>query len=182
MKNLLVAQSGGPTAVINSSLAGVIKGGFDSDKIDKVYGGVNGIEGIEKENIISMDKFRDEKELRLLKQTPSSYLGSCRKKLASAEDDPEFYERIFKVFEKYNIGYFFYIGGNDSMDTADKLSRYAKEKGIDIMVLGIPKTIDNDLAITDHTPGFGSAAKFVANSLRQLTLDTGVYSMTRSLF
>ncbi len=178
MKNLLVAQSGGPTAVINSSLAGVIKGGFDSDKIDKVYGGINGIEGIEKENIISMDKFRDERELQLLKQTPASYLGSCRKKLASAEDDPEFYERIFKVFEKYNIGYFFYIGGNDSMDTADKLSRYAKDKGIDIMVLGIPKTIDNDLAITDHTPGYGSAAKFVANSMRQLTLDTGVYSMT----
>lgn len=177
MKNLLVAQSGGPTAVINSSLAGVIKAGFDSDKIDKVYGGVNGIEGIEKENIISLDKFRDEKELKLLCQTPSSYLGSCRKKLASAEEDPQFYERIFKVFEKYNIGYFFYIGGNDSMDTADKLSRWAKEKGIDIKILGIPKTIDNDLAITDHTPGFGSAAKFVANSMRQLALDTGVYSM-----
>ncbi len=178
MKNLLVAQSGGPTAVINSSLAGVIKGAIESgDKIDKIYGGLNGIEGIESENIILLDKFREDENLKLLKQTPSSYLGSCRKKLPTEEENIAFYENIFKVFKKYNIGYFFYIGGNDSMDTVDKLSRYASRVGEKTKIIGIPKTIDNDLALTDHTPGYGSAAKFVSNSMRQLALDTGVYKM-----
>ncbi len=178
MKNLLVAQSGGPTAVINSSLAGVIKGGFDNpSEIGKVYGGLNGIEGIENENIIELDMFKDSEKLNILKQTPSSKLGSCRRKLPAVEDSPEVYENIFRVFEKYNIGYFCYIGGNDSMDTVNKLSQFAEKCGSDIKVVGVPKTIDNDLVMTDHTPGYGSASKFVANSMRQLSLDTGVYKM-----
>ena len=175
MKNLIVGQSGGPTSAINSSLAGVIKKALQSDKIDKVYGMVNGIEGFMNENIVSLERFNDENKLRLLKQTPSSYLGSCRKKLP--ENDDNFYNDLFSLFKKYNIGYFLYIGGNDSMDTVKKVSQYAKKIGYDIIVAGIPKTIDNDLALTDHTPGFGSAAKFVANSIRQLAMDTNVYKM-----
>ncbi len=177
MKNLIVGQSGGPTCAINSSLAGVIKKALESDKIDKVYGMVNGIEGFLNENIITLEKFTDENRLKLLRQTPSSYLGSCRKKLPDCDADEEFYENIFSLFKKYNIGYFIYIGGNDSMDTVKKISAYAKQKGHDIIVAGIPKTIDNDLALTDHTPGFGSAAKFIANSIRQLAMDTSVYKM-----
>lgn len=177
MKNLIVGQSGGPTCAINSSLAGVIKKALESDKIDKVYGMVNGIEGFLNENIITLEKFSDDNKLKLLRQTPSSYLGSCRKKLPDYNIDEAFYENIFSLFKKYNIGYFLYIGGNDSMDTVKKISAYAKLKGYDIIVAGIPKTIDNDLAITDHTPGFGSAAKFVANSIRQLAMDTNVYKM-----
>ena len=178
MKNLLVIQSGGPTAVINSSLAGVIKGGFDhADKIGKVYGGLYGIEGVAEERIVPLEKFKEDGLIDLLKQTPSSYLGSCRKKLPKLEEDKGFYEKIFEIFKKYDIGYFFCIGGNDSMDTVDKMSRYAEEIGSDVRVIGVPKTIDNDLALTDHTPGYGSAAKFIANSLRQLKKDTEVYSM-----
>ena len=177
MKNLLVGQSGGPTSVINASLAGVIQNGIKSPEIGKVLGTVNGIEGILSENIISLDHFTDQ-DISLLKQTPSSYLGSCRKKLPEAADDEAIYKKIFEVFKKNDIGYFFYIGGNDSMDTAKKLSTYAIEKGIDgIKIIGVPKTIDNDLVLTDHTPGFGSCAKFVANSIRQLYLDTSVYKM-----
>lgn len=178
MKNLLVIQSGGPTAVINSSLAGVIKGGFDhGDKIGKVYGGLYGIEGVEEEKIVPLERFKDDELLNLLKQTPSSYLGSCRKKLPLPEEDKGFYDRIFDIFKKYDIGYFFCIGGNDSMDTVDKMSRYAAEIGSDIRVIGVPKTIDNDLALTDHTPGYGSSAKFIANSMRQLKKDAEVYRM-----
>ncbi len=177
MANLLVLQSGGPTAVINSSLAGVIKGGLDAaDKIETIYGSLNGIEGVEQERLIELDLFRDERNIRLLKQTPSSYLGSCRKKLPDVNDDG-LYKRIFDVFEKNKIEYVFCIGGNDSMDTTDKLSKFAAENGKDIRVVGIPKTIDNDLVITDHTPGYGSAAKFVANCMRQIALDTDVYKM-----
>lgn len=177
-KNILIAQSGGPTAVINASLAGVISAGRKYLKnTGEIYGSLNGIEGIENKRIISLNGISNEESLRLLKQTPSSFLGSCRKKLPSAAQSNEVYEKIFKTLDEYNIGYFFYIGGNDSMDTVDKLSRYAAYKSADIKIVGIPKTIDNDLAITDHTPGYGSAAKFVANSMRQLTLDTGVYSM-----
>ncbi|MBO5955490.1 MAG: 6-phosphofructokinase [Clostridia bacterium] len=178
MKNLLVIQSGGPTAVINASLAGVIRGGFDhADKIGKVYGGLYGIEGVEEERIVPLERFKDEGLLDLLKQTPASYLGSCRKKLPLPEEDKGFYERIFAIFKKYDIGYFFCIGGNDSMDTVDKMSRYAEEIGSDVRVIGVPKTIDNDLAITDHTPGYGSSAKFIANSMRQLKKDAEVYRM-----
>lgn len=176
-RNLLTAQSGGPTAAINSSLAGVVFGGLSSADVDKVYGAVNGIEGVLKENIIDMGGFADKGMLELLKQTPSSYLGSCRRKLPEKAENEELYEKIFSVFEKYSIGYFLYIGGNDSMDTVKKLSEYAKEKGHETKIAGVPKTIDNDLAVTDHTPGYGSAAKFVANSVRQLYLDTLVYDM-----
>lgn len=177
MKNLVVGQSGGPTAAINSSLAGVVKRALDSDKIKTVYGMINGIDGFLKERFTDMERFRDSERLRLLRQTPSSYLGSCRLKLPEPQENEKIYEDIFALFEKYNIGYFIYIGGNDSMDTVKKLSAYAKKKGSDIIVAGIPKTIDNDLVLTDHTPGYGSAAKFVANSVRQLSADTGVYDM-----
>lgn len=176
MKNLLVGQSGGPTSVINASLAGVIKNGLDSPEIEQVLGSLNGINGILNENIISLNHFTDE-NIQLLKQTPASYLGSCRKKLPEIDEDEETYKKIFNVFEKYNIGYFFYIGGNDSMDTVKKLSAYAALNGIDIKIIGVPKTIDNDLVLTDHTPGYGSAAKFIVNAIRQLALDTDVYDM-----
>ncbi len=177
MKNLIVGQSGGPTAAINSSLAGVIKKALGSDKTDKVFGMVNGIDGFLREDIIELDRFEDSKRLKLLRQTPSSYLGSCRKKLPSYTENEEIYRNIFSLFEKYNIGYFVYIGGNDSMDTVGKLSAYARENNIDIKIAGIPKTIDNDLDLTDHTPGYGSAAKYIANNIRQLAMDTAVYKM-----
>lgn len=177
MKNLIVGQSGGPTTAINSSLAGVIKRALTSDRIETVYGMVNGIDGFLKENIVTLERFNDDDALKRLRQTPSSFLGSCRKKLPEIKDDEATYEKIFSLFEKYNIGYFAYIGGNDSMDTVKKLSNYAREKGIDVKIAGIPKTIDNDLALTDHTPGFGSAAKYIANSIRELAVDTGVYKM-----
>lgn len=178
MKNLLVLQSGGPTAVINSSLAGVIRCGFDNpQKIGMVYGALNGIEGVEEERLVSLDIFKDDHALRLLKQTPSSYLGSCRKKLPAVGEDDGLYEKLFGIFEKYNIGYVCCIGGNDSMDTTNKLSEYAQAVGKEIWVAGIPKTVDNDLVLTDHTPGYGSAAKFVAGCMRQIALDTDVYRM-----
>ncbi|MBQ9737039.1 MAG: 6-phosphofructokinase [Clostridia bacterium] len=178
MKNLLVLQSGGPTAVINSSLAGVIKGACDFLSKDSViYGALNGIEGIEAEKLVNLDVFKDEKNLSLLKQTPASYLGTCRKKLPSVEESKDTYKKLFEVFEKNNIEYVCCIGGNDSMDTTDKLSTYAKEYGKSVRVIGVPKTIDNDLAMTDHTPGYGSAAKFIANSVRQVALDAAVYKL-----
>ena len=177
MKNLLIGQSGGPTAVINSSLAGAISCALNLQNVENVLGTVNGIEGILNENFISLEKFMDEKLIKLLKQTPSSYLGSCRKKLPSLEENEQIYEEIFKVFEKHNIGTFAYIGGNDSMDTVLKLSEYAKAKNIDVKIAGIPKTIDNDLVLTDHTPGYGSTAKFIANSVKQLAMDSAVYDL-----
>lgn len=174
MGNLLVGQSGGPTAVINASLAGVVRAGLKSGR--KVYGAVNGIDGVIAEHIIGLDRFEDERLLQLLKQTPSSYLGSCRKKLPEDQEEAV-YETIFSVFQKYDIEFFLYIGGNDSMDTVDKLSSYARKTGKHLKIAGVPKTIDNDLAGTDHTPGYGSAAKFVANAVRQLTLDSKVYDI-----
>lgn len=177
MENLIVGQSGGPTVAINSSLAGVVKKAIESEKIEKVFGMINGIDGFIKEEIVDLSRFKSQERLNLLKQTPSSFLGSCRRKLPDIEENEEIYKNIFNLFKKYNIGYFVYIGGNDSMDTVKKLSLYAKEKEIDVKIAGIPKTIDNDLALTDHTPGYGSAAKFVANSIRQLAMDTSVYNM-----
>lgn len=177
MSNILVAQSGGPTAAINATLAGVLKGAFSDPETKNILGSLNGIEGVLSENFKDMSCFKSEEAFNILKQTPSSYLGSCRKKLPSIEEDEATYIKIFEVFKKYNISEFFYIGGNDSMDTVNKLSIFAKEKGLDVRIAGVPKTIDNDLCLTDHTPGFGSAAKFVANSIKQLALDTGVYKM-----
>ncbi len=171
--NILVGQSGGPTAVINSTLAGIIAGGIKSPKIERIFGAVGGIEGVFQNDIIELTGFSSAK-LALLKQTPSSFLGSCRRKLG---DEEEAYIKIFEIFKKYDIGCFFYIGGNDSMDTADKLNRFARKIGSEIRICGVPKTIDNDLAVTDHSPGYGSAAKFVANAVRSLALDTAVYNM-----
>ncbi len=175
MKNCIIGQSGGPTAVINASLCGVAKTALESEKIDKVYGAVNGIQGVIAENFIDMATvLSTPAEEKMMKHTPASFLGSCRYKLPSDTND-EVYEKIFSIFRQYNIGYFFYICGNDSMDTVYKLSVYAKENGHDIKIIGIPKTIDNDLMETDHTPGFGSAAKYLATTVREIGLDSEVY-------
>lgn len=173
--NAVVGQSGGPTAAINSSLAGVIDTLIKSDKIGKVFGAVNGIEGILNGNLKELGSIFSSKEnIDLLKQTPSSYLGSCRYKLPKEENHSD-YEKIFEVFEKNNIKYFFYIGGNDSMDTVMKLNAYSVKNKKDIIVMGVPKTIDNDLWGTDHCPGFGSAAKYIATSVLEIALDSYCY-------
>lgn len=175
-RNCLVAQSGGPTAAINSSLAGVISQALKSDSIDKVYGARNGIQGVLNDNLVVLnDIFSDEEMIKCLKNTPSMYLGSCRYKLTDYDKDTSDYDKICKIFAKYDIGYFFYIGGNDSMDTAAKLSAYTGTKGMDVKVVGIPKTIDNDLYCIDHTPGFGSAAKYIASSVLEMAHDTYIY-------
>ncbi len=177
MKNIIIGQSGGPTAVINSSLAGVFAAA-KAEKINKIYGMVNGIDGLLKGNFIDLKEHINSKEdLELLKRTPSAILGSCRYKLPNAETDKKTYEKLFQILNELEIGYFIYIGGNDSMDTILKLSRYAKEVGSDIKFMGVPKTIDNDLAETDHTPGYGSAAKYVAASLKEIIRDSSVYDM-----
>lgn len=157
-KNLIVGQSGGPTAVINSSLYGVVSEGIaHSDEIGEVYGMVNGIEGFLEDRILNFREALPGEQLDYLKHTPGAYLGSCRYKLPESLEDPV-YPLLFEKFEEMNIGWFFYIGGNDSMDTVSKLSRYAAKTGSSIRVIGEPKTIDNDLVHTDHTPGYGSAA------------------------
>ncbi|MDE6156343.1 MAG: 6-phosphofructokinase, partial [Eubacterium sp.] len=160
-KNMLIGQSGGPTAVINASLAGAIECAFALDEIGTVYGMVNGIQGLLDDNVIDLNERFENNLSRLnrLSMTPAMYLGSCRYKLS--DDDSE-YEKIIEALKKYDIGYFFYIGGNDSMDTVDKLSKYTVKNNIDIRIVGIPKTIDNDLMGIDHSPGFGSAAKYIA--------------------
>lgn len=176
--NLLVAQSGGPTVAINSSLAGVISQAIASGKIDKVFGARNGIQGVLKEELtVLSDIFHTEEQIKQLQHTPSMYLGSCRYKLKDPDVDESDYLRIIEMLKKYEIKYFFYIGGNDSMDTVAKLSKYAKEKGYEIYVMGIPKTIDNDLEAIDHTPGFGSAAKYIATSILEIAHDTYIYDM-----
>ena len=160
MKNLLVAQSGGPTSAINATLAGVIENALSSPSVDKIYGSVNGIQGVLNENLIDLKtKITNVSELDLLCQTPASALGSCRVKLKDPAVCADEYETIISVLRKYSIDCFIYIGGNDSMDTVSKLSRYAETVNSEIRFIGIPKTIDNDLVLTDHTPGFGSAAK-----------------------
>lgn len=174
-KNLIVGQSGGPTAVINSSLYGVVSEGIaHSDEIGEVYGMVNGIEGFLEDRILNFREALPGEQLDYLKHTPGAYLGSCRYKLPESLEDPV-YPLLFEKFEEMNIGWFFYIGGNDSMDTVSKLSRYAAQTGSSIRVIGEPKTIDNDLVHTDHTPGYGSAAKYVASTVREITLDANVY-------
>ena len=173
-KNVIVGQSGGPTSVINSSLYGVVTGFLGSDKIDKIYGMVNGIEGFLAGKTTVLSDLTKE-ELEILQTTPASYLKSCRFKLPEDLNDPV-YPTLLKKFEEMNIGYFFYIGGNDSMDTVSKLSRYGAKVGTDIIFMGVPKTIDNDLIVTDHTPGYGRAAKYVATTVRECALDAGVYA------
>lgn len=178
-KNCMVAQSGGPTVAINASLAGVISGTQKSEIYDTIYGSVNGILGILDDNILNLSKKleHDASFLDILKHSPAMYLGSCRFKLPDFMDDDSHYNYIFKQFEQLNIGAFFYIGGNDSMDTVLKLSSYAKRIGSDVRIVGVPKTIDNDLMATDHTPGFGSAAKYVAASLLEIAHDTFIYAV-----
>lgn len=180
--NAVIGQSGGPTAAINATLAGVILGAMQSDCIQTVYGMRNGIEGFMEERLVDLGAiFSDKACIDVLKQTPAAALGSCRKKLPDPESKKtecvEFYKSLFAKLEKYNIKYFFYIGGNDSMDTVDKMSRYAQRNGIDMRIIGVPKTIDNDLLATDHTPGFGSAAKFVATTVGEIIRDCSVYTL-----
>lgn len=173
-ENLIVGQSGGPSAVINSSLYGVVKTAIDSPEIDKVFGMENGIEGFLKGTILDFEEALPGNKLELLKTTPGAYLGSCRFMLPESLDDPV-YPQLFEKLESLDIKYFMYNGGNDSMDTVSKVSRYASRVGSDIKVIGIPKTIDNDLVLTDHTPGFASAAKYVATSVREIITDASVY-------
>ena len=175
--NIIIGQSGGPTAAINATLAGVFSAGKKLCE-GKVYGMLGGVEGLLAENFVDMtQKLASDHDVELLKRTPSSYLGSCRFKLPEPIEGNEIYEKLFEVFEKYNIKGFFYIGGNDSMDTVKKLSIYNEFKKTDIKFMGVPKTIDNDLVATDHTPGFGSAAKFVATVTKELVRDSLVYDL-----
>ncbi len=175
--NAVIGQSGGPTCAINATLAGVIKGCLANANIEKVYGMKNGVEGFLREDFIDIKEYfggpRD-KNLQLLASTPASALGSCRKKIS----DDETMAKIFEILEKYEIRYFFYIGGNDSMDAVMKLSTYAKEHPdvYDVNFIGVPKTIDNDLVMTDHTPGYGSAAKYIAVSMQEIMRDVAVYT------
>lgn len=181
MKNMIVGQSGGPTAVINGSLYGVVTEGLNKkDQFEHVYGMVNGIEGFLAGRIMDMAPLKENGDLELIRTTPGAYLGSCRYKLPEDLNDAV-YPELFKKFEEYNIGYFFYIGGNDSMDTVSKLSRYAESVNSEIRVIGLPKTIDNDLVETDHTPGYGSAAKYVAETVREIAIDASVYDNKKSV-
>ncbi|WP_309387091.1 6-phosphofructokinase [Cerasicoccus frondis] len=164
--NVLVAQSGGPTAVINASLAGVVTEALNHGCIEEIYGGLNGIQGILNEELIDLAE-ESQQAIRGLRYTPASALGSCRYKITNAED----YERVLQVFQAHNIRYFFYIGGNDSQDTANKISKLAKEKGYALRVIGIPKTVDNDLPMTDHCPGYGSVIKYIATTVKEIALD-----------
>lgn len=174
-RNIIVGQSGGPTAVINSSLAGVYKNAIERG-FDKVYGMLHGIQGLLDEKYVDLSEhIKSDLDIDLLKRTPSAYLGSCRYKLPEIKGNTEFYDHIFDILDKLEIEYFFYIGGNDSMDTIKKLSDYAILNGSSIKFMGVPKTIDNDLAVTDHTPGYGSAAKYIASITKEVIRDGLVY-------
>ena len=177
MKNLLVAQSGGPTAAINATVVGVITEALTSGQVDGIWGAVNGIKGVLEERFVDLrEKIQGTGDLDLLCQTPAAALGSCRFKLKDPAVDDSQFARIVEIFRKHDIKYFIYAGGNDSMDTVDKLSTYCKEKGMeDIQVIGAPKTIDNDLVGTDHCPGFGSAAKYIGVTFAELERDCYVY-------
>ena len=170
----IIGQSGGPTSVINASAYGVIRTALDTGCITKVYGAAHGIKGVLEDKLYDMG-YEDAYELSLLMNTPSSELGSCRYKMADPEADDTDYRRILEIFKKYDVRYFFYNGGNDSMDTCDKISRYMEKSGYECRIMGVPKTIDNDLANTDHCPGFGSAAKYIATSCAEVYKDAHVY-------
>ncbi|MCR5462497.1 MAG: 6-phosphofructokinase [bacterium] len=172
--NAIIGQSGGPSSVINSSIYGAIKTALEAEEITRVYGAANGIIGVLNDQLYDLN-LEDSNELELLKYTPASALGSCRHKLPDFNDDDTEYKRILEVFKKYNIRYFFYNGGNDSMDTCNKISKYCIKSGYECRIIGIPKTIDNDLFGTDHCPGFASAAKYIATSIAEISLDTRVY-------
>ena len=171
----IVGQSGGPTAVINASVQGVVETAMRSDCITRVLGAAYGIKGVLDDKLYDMGK-EDPTELALLKHTPSSALGSCRYKLADPEKDDTDYNRILEIFKKYDVRYFFYNGGNDSMDTCNKISKYLQKVGYECRVIGVPKTIDNDLNGTDHCPGYASAAKYIATSMAEVWLDAHVYN------
>ena len=179
MKNMLVAQSGGPSAAINATITGVIDAGLASSRVEHVYGALNGIKGVLNENFVMLDDICRSTETRdLLAVTPAAALGSCRWKLKNPEEDQREFEEIIRILRKNNIGYFIYTGGNDSMDTVYKLSVYCREHGVDdIKIMGAPKTIDNDLGETDHCPGFGSAAKFIAPAFTEIACDCYVYDI-----
>ena len=164
--NVLVAQSGGPTTVINASLAGVVSEALNHGNIEEIYGGLNGVQGILKEELVDLAE-ESQQVIRGLRHTPSSALGTCRYKIKKTED----YERILQVFEAHNIRYFFYIGGNDSQDSAAQISKLAQDRGYELRVIGIPKTVDNDLPVTDHCPGYGSVIKYIASTVKEMSLD-----------
>ena len=172
----VIGQSGGPSAVINASAYGVIKTALESEYITTVYGANHGIKGVLNDRLMIMDK-EDPKELEKMLYTPSSALGSCRYKIADPDVDDTDYKRILEIFQKYNVRYFFYNGGNDSMDTCNKISRYCAKVGYECRVFGVPKTIDNDLFGTDHCPGFSSAAKYIATSFMEVSRDCHVYDV-----
>lgn len=175
MKNCLVAQSGGPTCVINASAVGVLSQNNESKIYNKVFAGINGIEGILAGRIVAFDE-KSINDIDRLKLSPSSGLGSCRFKMKNYKDDDSDYKKLFEIFKEKEIETFFYIGGNDSMDTVNKLSKYAKENNLATKIIGVPKTIDNDLMETDHTPGFGSAAKLISTITLETYLDSCIYS------
>lgn len=176
--NCIVAQSGGPTAAINASLAGVVSAVNASEQYNICYGAIHGILGILNEQYLNLtERFETSEQLTRLQHTPAMYLGSCRYKLPNYKDDDSPYTFIFHQFKKMNVKAFFYIGGNDSMDTVMKLAAYAKEINSDVKIVGIPKTIDNDLCMTDHTPGYGSAAKYIASSILEIAHDTFIYAV-----
>lgn len=170
----IIGQSGGPTAVINASAYGVIKTALEAESITRVYGAAHGIKGVLEDKMYDMNQ-EDPYELSLLLHTPSSELGSCRYKMKDPDQDDTDYQRILEIFKKYNVRYFFYNGGNDSMDTCDKISRFMARSGWECRVMGVPKTIDNDLYGTDHCPGFASAAKYIATSCMEISKDCTVY-------
>ena len=172
--SLIIGQSGGPSSVINCSAYGVIKAGLESDCVTKVYGAFHGIKGVLNDQLMIMDE-EDRDELANMLHTPSSALGSCRYKIADPDVDDTDYKRILEIFKKYDVRYFFYNGGNDSMDTCNKISKYMSRVGYECRVMGVPKTIDNDLAGTDHCPGFASAAKYIATSCMEVYQDARVY-------
>ena len=179
MKNMLVAQSGGPSAAINATITGVIDAGLASSRVEHVYGALTGLKGVLNENFVMLDDICRSPETRdLLAVTPAAALGSCRWKLKNPEEDKREFEEIIRILRKNNIGYFIYTGGYDSMDTVYKLSVYCREHGVDdIKIMGAPKTIDNDLGETDHCPGFGSAAKFIATAFTEIACDCYVYDI-----
>lgn len=178
--NVIIGQSGGPTAVINSSLAGAFEAS-EAAGIDKIYGMHYGIEGFLHEDIIDLrEHIKSAQDVSLLKRTPSAFLGSCRYKLPAIEGNEDVYEKLFAIMDKYDIQYFLYNGGNDSMDTVKMLSDYAKSHGKTQRFMGIPKTIDNDLPVTDHCPGYGSAAKYIATSLKEIIVDNDCYGPYRT--
>ncbi len=175
MGNMLIAQSGGPTVAVNSSLSGALKRAMKHSEIQEIFGAKNGIEGVLQENFVPLRPLlRCEEDFVRLKETPAMVLGSCRRRLAEQPDGE--YRQLKEIFHKYGIKYFFYIGGNDSMDTVKKLSAYFQESGEDVRVVGIPKTIDNDIACTDHTPGFGSAARYIATCVAEVACDSEIYT------